>query len=87
MPKEWITWWTELGFRHSDIPYFSGTGGVTPPTGNNGSPQDYACMTGASSGTNNLTQANAACGGPGSVWFPDLRTREAMWSFGLLVKF
>ncbi|HEY4771713.1 MAG TPA: TonB-dependent receptor [Steroidobacteraceae bacterium] len=87
MPKEWITWWTELGFRHSDIPYFSGAGGVTPPFGNNGTPQDFACMSGASSGTNVLTQAYSTCGGPGSVWFPDLRTRESMWSFGVLVKF
>jgi hypothetical protein len=90
MPKEWITWWTELGFRHSDVPYFAGSGGVTPPFGNNGSPANYVCSSGASAGTNVLTGpggASAACASQGGVWFPDLVKREAMWSFGLLVKF
>ena len=86
MRKEWITWWTELGFRHSDVPYFAGPGGVTPPGGNNGAPQDYACNSGASAGTSNLQQAYTNCG-PEGVWFPDLVKREAMWSFGVLVKF
>ena len=31
MPKQYITWWAEVGYRHSDIPYFAGRGGVTPP--------------------------------------------------------
>jgi Putative beta-barrel porin-2, OmpL-like. bbp2/Carboxypeptidase regulatory-like domain len=88
MPKEWITWWSEFGFRHSSVPYFSGTGGVTPPGGNNGSPQDYACNSGASSGTNSLAQATTACGGANNgVWFPDLRTRQAILSAGVMVKF
>ena len=39
MPKQYITWWAEVGYRHSDIPYFAGRGGVTPPGGNNGAPQ------------------------------------------------
>ena len=26
MPKDWITWWTEATFRHSDVPYWSGDG-------------------------------------------------------------
>ena len=29
MPKDWITWWTEATFRHSSVPYWSGSGGVT----------------------------------------------------------
>jgi hypothetical protein len=92
MPKDWITWWTEVGYRHSSVPYFSGNGGVTPPGGNNGSPQDYVCNSGASSGVNGVTggtlqQAQLACASQGGVWFPDLRTREAMWSLGILVKF
>jgi hypothetical protein len=86
MPKEWITWWTELGYRHSNVPYFSGPGGVTPPGGNNGSPQNYACNSGASSGTNDLQQANAACG-LGGVWTPDLQKTQMSWSAGVLVKF
>jgi hypothetical protein len=88
MPKQWITWWSELGFRHSNIPYFSGQGGVTPPGGNNGSPQYFTCNSGATAGTNDLAQAQAACGGNGGgVWFPDLRTRQLVLSMGMLVKF
>ena len=87
MPKEWITFWTELGYRHSNIPYFSGPGGVTPPGGNNGSPADYVCSSGATSGTNNLQQAYSNCGGTQNVWFPDLQKTQATWSAGILVKF
>lgn len=87
MPKDWITWWAELGYRHSDIPYFAGAGGVTPPGGNNGAPQYYTCNSGASAGTANLNQAAAVCGGAGQVWFPDLVKTEAMLSAGVLVKF
>src|SRR5208337_4844398 len=51
MPKQYITWWTEVGYRHSDVPYFAGRGGVTPPGfqigGTNGQPGQYACMSGA----------------------------------------
>lgn len=87
MPKQWITWWTELGYRHSDIPYFAGRGGVTPPGGNNGSPANYTCTTGATAGTNNLTAAQAACGGARNVWYPDLWTHQITLGFGVLVKF
>jgi hypothetical protein len=88
MPRQYITWWAEVGYRHSDVPYFAGRGGVTPPGGNNGAPQYYTCSTGATSGTNSLAGAEAACGGGlGSVWFPDLRRSEAKASIGVMVKF
>jgi Putative beta-barrel porin-2, OmpL-like. bbp2/Carboxypeptidase regulatory-like domain len=87
MPKQYITWWAEVGYRHSDIPYFAGRGGVTPPGGNNGAPQYYTCANGATSGTGNLTAAQTACGGAGNVWFPDLVRSEAKLSVGVLVKF
>ncbi len=87
MPKQYITWWIETGYRHSDVPYWSGRGGITPPGGNNGSPGQFACMSGAPSGTNDLPTAMAACGGPGSVWFPDLRHGQASLSAGVMVKF
>jgi hypothetical protein len=88
MPKQYITWWMEAGYRHSDIPYFTGRGGITPPGGNNGSPQYYTCMSGATSGTANLSAAETACGGGvSSVWFPDLRRSETKLSVGVMVKF
>jgi len=88
MPKQYITWWLEGVYRHSDIPYWTGRGGITPPGGNNGSPGQFACSSGAASGTNNLVAAEAACGGGlGSVWFPDLRRGQATLSGGVMVKF
>ncbi len=88
MPRQYITWWAEVGYRHSDVPYFAGRGGVTPPGGNNGFPQFFTCRSGATSGTANLAAAEVACGGGlGSVFFPDLRRSEAKVSLGVLVKF
>jgi hypothetical protein len=88
MPRQYITWWAEVGYRHSDVPYFAGRGGVTPPGGNNGAPQYYTCSSGATSGTNSLAAAESACGGgSSSVWFPDLRRSEAKASIGVMVKF
>jgi hypothetical protein len=88
MPKQYITWWAEVGYRHSDVPYFAGRGGVTPPGGNNGFPQYFTCSTGATSGTNNLAAAQVACGGGlKSIWFPDLRRSEVKVSLGVMVKF
>jgi hypothetical protein len=77
MPKDWITWWTEATFRHSNVPYWSGPGGVTPPGGNNGSPG--SCVGGAADATTNNCSA--------TDWSPDLRTREMVVGAGVLVKF
>lgn len=38
MPKEYITFRTEYGYRQADVPYFTGRGGITPPGGNTGTP-------------------------------------------------
>jgi hypothetical protein len=88
MPKPFVTWWMEYGYRKSDIPYFTGRGGITPPGGNNGAPNQFVCMSGATAGTNDLPTATAACGGAGGgVWFPDLRTSQSVLSAGIMVKF
>jgi hypothetical protein len=77
MPKDWITWWTEATFRHSSVPYWSGSGGVTPPGGNTGAPA--TCVGGGADPTSNNCNAND--------WFPDLRTREVVVGGGVMVKF
>jgi hypothetical protein len=77
MPKDWLTWWAETTFRHSNVPYWSGQGGVTPPGGNNGSPA--SCVAGGA----NATTGNCDV----SDWFPDLRTREIVVGAGVMVKF
>jgi hypothetical protein len=91
MPREYITWWSEVGYRHSDVPYFAGRGGVTPPGfplgGTNGAPAQFACMSGSPSGATDLPTATTNCAGSGGVWFPDLRRSEAKLSVGVMVKF
>ena len=54
MPVEWLTWRWEYGYRHANVPYWAGHGGMTPPAyagalygANNGSPTEFACMDGS----------------------------------------
>lgn len=88
MPKQWITFRFEGDYRHANVPYWSGAGGITPPPGsNNGFPTQYACMNGATSGQTTLAAANASCASNGGVWFPDLRRDEMLFDIDLMVKF
>jgi hypothetical protein len=88
MPNQFVTFRAEMGYRHFDVPYWSGHGGITPPGGNNGSPGQFACITGVPSGTSDLTTAETNCGGGMSnVWFPDLRTGQITNTIAIMVKF
>jgi hypothetical protein len=88
MPKQYITFRWEYDYRHANVPYWSGRGGITPPGGNNGYPQYYVCSNGATSGQSALNLAEAACGGGmSSVWFPDLRKDESFIDMAIMVKF
>jgi Putative beta-barrel porin-2, OmpL-like. bbp2 len=53
MPSQFITFRTEYSYRHSNVPYWSGRGGITPPGGTTstpvGNPADYTCSNGTSS--------------------------------------
>jgi hypothetical protein len=80
MPRDWLTWWTEATFRHSDVPYWNGPGGVTPPLGNTGAPASLVCNNGSVIGAD-------ACASEGGIWSPDLRSREIVWGAGVMVKF
>ena len=88
MPKQYITFRWEYDYRHANVPYWSGRGGITPPGGNSGSPEYYVCSNGSSSGQSTLGPAETACGGGiNSVWFPDLRKDESFIDMAILVKF
>ncbi|HKN26165.1 MAG TPA: outer membrane beta-barrel protein [Candidatus Acidoferrum sp.] len=88
MPKQYITFRWEYDYRHASVPYWSGRGGITPPGGNNGSPQYYVCSSGATSGQTSLSAAETSCGGGlSSVWFPDLRKDESFIDMAIMVKF
>ena len=88
MPRQWLTFRFEGDYRHANVPYWSGAGGITPPPGsNNGSPTQYACMNGNASGQSVLAAATTACAFNGGVWFPDLRRDEVLFDIDLMVKF
>jgi hypothetical protein len=101
MPSQYITFRAETGYRYSDTPYWTGRGGITPPGGNNGSPSQYACASGAASGfgygTAGLTAAENACGAPliqqgtpaglNYIWWPDLRTNQTVSTLAIMVRF
>jgi len=91
MPKQWITFRFEGDYRHANVPYWSGAGGVTPPPflggspgTNNGYPTQYVCMDGSAAGT---TLTSSSCSGNGGVWYPDLKKNEILFDIDLMVKF
>jgi hypothetical protein len=84
MPKQYITFLWEFGYRHADVPYFTGRGGITPPGGNNGAPGQFVCMDNTPAGTS-LTPTS--CANDGGVWYPDLRKDEPSLRMAIMVKF
>lgn len=90
MPQQYITFRWEYDYRHASVPYWTGRGGITPPGGNNGFPQDFVCMNGVSSGATTLPAATSFCNSlqqNSSVWFPDLRKNESFIDMSIMVKF
>lgn len=79
MPSQYITLRWEYNHRAASVPYFSGSGGVTPPGGNNGSPASPICLDGS-------VPAAGGCGSVG-LWQPDLRKVENRLNLAILVKF
>ncbi len=93
MPKQYITFRWEYGYRHANVPYFSGRGGITP--GVNGSPGTIPNPAAGS-----LVGDTTFVPGPflsptpgltcvaGSTGFcPDLRKDEASIRMAIMVKF
>jgi hypothetical protein len=103
MPRQWLTFRVEYDYRHANVNYWSGHGGVTPPNAfgyspgtNNGNPQLFACMDGSSDPniTDSMTGAAAYCGsgpissgGHGGLWRPDLRRNESLIDVDWMIKF
>jgi hypothetical protein len=98
MPSQFITFRAETGYRYSNIPYWTGHGGITPPGGDNGNPAHYQCSGGGDSGFGygSLTAAELACGagesagtagGTSTIWWPDLRTNQTVATLAIMVRF
>ena len=93
MPKQYITFRWEYGYRHANVPYFSGRGGITP--GVNGSPSTIP-NPGAGALVGNTTFGPGPFLSPtpgltcvaGSTGFcPDLRKDEGTLRLAIMVKF
>jgi hypothetical protein len=88
MPKQYITFRWEYDYRHANVPYWTGRGGITPPGGNTGFPTQFVCQSGVTSGETSLPAAQTACSAIGStVWSPDLRRNESFIDMSIMVKF
>jgi hypothetical protein len=93
MPSQFITFTLEEGYRYSDVPYWTGHGGITPPGGINGNAAHYQCAAGGDSGYGygSLTAAETFCGGTGAgtsaIWWPDLRTNQTNTTLAIKVRF
>jgi hypothetical protein len=94
MPSQFITFTLEEGYRYSDVPYWTGRGGITPPGGINGNPAHYQCAGGGDSGFGygSTVAAAQACAGEGAdpataLWWPDLRTNQTNTTLAIKVRF
>jgi hypothetical protein len=81
MPKQYITFRWEYGYRHADQNYFTGRGGITPPGGKTGLPAQFVCM------DNTPDPTGTGCGSHGGLWTPDLRKDEPSIRMAIMVKF
>jgi len=80
MPSQYITFRWEFNHRAANVPYFSGSGGITPPGGNNGNPAALVCLDGS-------VAPAGGCSPSVGTWNPDLRKNETRMNFAILVKF
>jgi hypothetical protein len=93
MPKQYITFRTEYGYRHANVPYWTGRGGITP--GVNGFPSTVP-NPGAGSVVGNTAfvpgpflsaTPGFTCVAGSSGFCPDLRKDEPSMRYAIMVKF
>ena len=93
MPRQYITFVTEFGYRHANVPYWTGRGGITP--GDNLFPSTIP-NPGAGSVIGSTTWApgpflsatpNYTCVAGATGWCPDMRHDEPSIRSAIMVKF
>jgi len=93
MPRQYITFRTEYGYRHANVPYWTGRGGITPSINGNPStvPNPNA---GSVVGDTTWAPGPLLSATPGYTcvaglngWCPDLRKDEASLRYAIMVKF
>ena len=93
MPRQYITFRTEYGYRHSNVPYWSGRGGITP--GDNLTPSTIpnpnagSVVAGTTWVPGPLLSATPGftCVAGATGWCPDLRKDEPSLRYAIMVKF
>jgi hypothetical protein len=92
MPKQYITFLWEYGYRHANVPYFTGRGGITPGDNINPSTVPNPAAGSVVPGTTfvpgpilSATPGFTCVAGPG--FCPDLRKDEASIRMAIMVKF
>jgi len=87
MPKQYISFLWEFGYRTAQQAYYTGRGGITPPGGNNGSPQFYACNDGSSTGigwapnpSNPFDPVGANLGAARTACSPTTTSHGGLWT-------
>jgi len=93
MPTQYITFRTEYGYRHANVPYFTGRGGITPsdnlqpsaiPNPNAGTV--VGTTTWAPGPSLSSTPGFSCVAGSGG-WCPDMRRDEPSLRYAIMVKF
>jgi hypothetical protein len=87
MPKDFLTFRLEFGYRHTNIPYWSGSGGITPSGGNNGDPETLVGGASLVPGPYFSATPGYTCVAGATGWCPDLRRGQALLSGAIMVKF
>ena len=93
MPRQYITFRAEYGYRHANVPYFSGRGGITP--GDNLSPSTIPNPSaGSVVGSTTFVPGPILSPTPGYTcvpgpagFCPDLRKDEPSLRYAIMVKF
>ena len=87
MPKQYIIFRSEFGYRHSNVPYWTGAGGITPPGLNTGTPGVLVGTTSFVPGPRLSATPGFTCVAGATGWCPDLRKDEPSARFAIMVKF
>jgi hypothetical protein len=98
--KQWLTFRVEYDYRHTNVPYWTGHGGQTPPNANgyspgtnNGMPAQFVCSNGAavpygdSASGAAIAAASCSSSGNGGLWGPDQRRDESLIDVDWMIKF
>ena len=93
MPRQYITFRLEYGYRHANVPYWTGRGGITP--GTNGQPSTIPNPNAGNTvpGTTWVpgpflsATPGYTCVAGASGWCPDLRKDEPSLRYAVMVKF